>query len=183
MPRKPARMQSLPLGRVYQLLEPGPVVLVTTARKGRANVMAQSWHTLLDFEPPLVGSVISNRNYSFELLKASKECVIGIPSVALAAQVVGCGNTCGRTVDKFRKFNLTQVPASRVAAPLIAECFANLECKVVDARMAVRYNFFVLEVVKAWIDRSIENTKTMHHLGKGRFMVAGRTITLASRMK
>ena len=56
MPRKPARMQSLPLGRVYRLLEPGPVVLVTTARKGRANVMTQSWHTMLDFEPPLVGT-------------------------------------------------------------------------------------------------------------------------------
>jgi len=183
MPRKPARMQSLPLGRVYRLLEPGPVVLVTTARKGRANVMAQSWHTMLEFEPPLVGSVISNRNYSFGLLKATKECVIGIPSVALAAQVVGCGNTSGRTVDKFRKFNLTAVPASRVGAPLIAECFANLECKVIDARMAARYNFFVLEVVKAWIDRSIEHGKTMHHLGKGAFMVAGRTITLASKMK
>ena len=183
MTRKLARKQSLALGQVYRLLEPGPVVLVTTARKGRANVMTQSWHTMIDFDPPLVGSVISNRNYSFGHLKATKECVINIPTVALAAQVVGCGNTSGRSVDKFERFGLTPVPASRVEAPLIAECYANLECKVIDARMAARYNFFVLEVIKAWIDRSIKHPKTIHHLGMGAFMVAGRTIKFPSKMK
>jgi len=31
--------KSYPLSKVYGLLEPGPVVLVTTAREGRANIM------------------------------------------------------------------------------------------------------------------------------------------------
>ncbi len=73
-----------PLSKVYGLLEPGPVVLVTTASKGRANIMTQSWHTMLEFEPPLVACVISNRNYSFDALKTTKECVINIPTVELA---------------------------------------------------------------------------------------------------
>lgn len=60
--------RSFPLSKVYRLLEPGPVVLVTTASKGRVNIMAMSWHTMLEFEPPLVGCVISNRNYSFMAL-------------------------------------------------------------------------------------------------------------------
>ena len=175
--------KSLPLSQVYRLLEPGPVVMVTTACNGRVNIMTMSWHTMIDFEPPIVGCVISDRNHTFSLLKATKECVINVPTVELAAKVVGCGNTSGRTVDKFKMFHLTPAVASRVKAPLIGECYANLECKVVDARMAIEYNLFILEVLKAWINPSRKHPRTIHHLGRGFFMVAGRTIKLPSKMK
>jgi len=177
------KKRSLPLSRVYRLLEPGPVVMVTTAKKGRANIMTMSWHTMMEFEPPLVGCVISNRNHSFASLKATKECVINIPTVKLAEQAVACGNTSGRSVDKFKAFGLTAVPAARVAAPLIDECYANLECRVADTRLVAKYNFFILEVLKAWIDPSQKNPRTIHHRGRGVFMVAGKTIALPSKMK
>jgi len=173
----------LPLSRVYGLLEPGPVVMVTTMRKGRPNIMTMSWHTVMEFEPPLVGCVISNRNYTFDTLKATKECVINIPTVDLAAKVVGCGNTSGAKTDKFTTFGLTPAAARRVNAPLIDECYANLECKVVDTRMIAKYCFFILEVVQAWIDPSVKHPRTIHHLGKGAFLVAGRTIKLPSKMR
>ena len=169
-----------PLSEVYRLLEPGPVVLVTTARAGRANIMTLSWHTMMEFEPPLVGCVVSNRNYSFETLKATRECVINIPTVELAEKVVGCGNASGRQVDKFKAFGLTPVAAACVKAPLIAECYAHLECTVVDPKLVAKYNFFVLEVVQAWIDRSRKHPRTIHHQGEGVFLVAGRTIHLPS---
>ena len=108
--------------------------------------------------------------------------MLGIPSVELAKQVVGVGNCSGSKVDKFRKFKLTPLPASQVQPPLIAECFANLECRVVDTRMVNKYNFFVLEVVKAWIDPAVKNPRTLHHRGKGVFMVSGDTIKLPSKM-
>jgi len=142
--------------------------------------MTMSWHTMMEFEPPLVGCVISNRNYSFESLKASKECVINILTVELAEKVVGCGNTSGRRVDKFKAFGLTPVVAACVKTPLIAECYASLECKVVDGKLAAKYNFFILEVVKAWIDPARKHPRTIHHQGEGVFMVAGRTINLPS---
>ncbi|MBI1888207.1 MAG: flavin reductase family protein [Nitrosomonadales bacterium] len=175
--------RAFPLSRVYRLLEPGSVVLVTTAHKGRANIMTQSWHTMMEFEPPLVGCVISGNNYSFDALVKTRECVLNIPAVELAQQVVGIGNCSGKKVDKFRKFKLTPLPASEVSPPLIAECYANLECKVADTRMVNKYNFFVLEVVKAWIDPAMKNPRTLHHQGKGVFMVAGDTIKLPSGMK
>ena len=175
--------KSLPLSQVYRLLEPGPVVLVTTVGRGGANIMTQSWHTMMEFEPPIVGCVISNRNFSFETLKATKECVINIPSVDLAKKVVGCGNTTGRAIDKFKRFGLSASAASRVKPPLIDECFANLECRVVDSKLVPKYCFFILEVVKAWIDPARKGAKTMHHLGMGHFMVAGRSIRLPSKMK
>jgi flavin reductase (DIM6/NTAB) family NADH-FMN oxidoreductase RutF len=169
-----------PLSKVYGLLEPGPVVMVTTARKGRPNIMTMSWHTMLEFEPPLVGCVISDRNYTFDVLKATKECVINIPTVELAKKVVACGNSSGREVDKFAAFKLTPVAASRVQAPLIAECYASLECKVVDTRAVPKYCLFVLEVLQAWIDPAIKHPRTIHHQGKGVFMVAGDSIRLRS---
>ena len=73
--RRLTAKKSLPLSRVYRLLEPGPVVLVTTAQRGRANVMTMSWHTMLEFEPPLVGCVVSDRDFSFAALRATRECV------------------------------------------------------------------------------------------------------------
>lgn len=175
--------KSFPLSKVYGLLEPGPVVMVTTADKDRANIMTQSWHTMMDFEPPIVGCVISGRSYTFDILKATKECVINIPTVELAEKVVRCGNTSGREVDKFKAFCLTPAAASCVKAPLIDECYANLECKVVDGKMVGKYNFFILEVLKAWIDPSRKDPRTIHHRGKGAFMVAGETIKLPSGMK
>jgi hypothetical protein len=120
-------MKNLPLAKVYQLLEPGPVVLLTTSHKGRANVMTMSWQTMVEFEPPLIACVVSNANYSFAALRATKECVIALPALKLAPKVVEIGNCSGRDVDKFKRFGLTPAPAERVAPPLVAECFANLE--------------------------------------------------------
>ena len=169
-----------PLSEVYRLLEPGPVVLLTTIRAGRANVMPMSWHLMMEFTPPLVGCVVSNGDYSFAALKTTKECVINIPTVELAKTVVACGNTSGSSVDKFTKFGLTPVTAKLVKAPLIAECYASLECKVVDMKLVTKYNFFVLEVVQAWLDLARKNPRTIHHQGEGEFMVAGRTLHLPS---
>ncbi len=175
--------KNLALSQVYKLLEPGPVVMVTTARKGRPNVMTMSWLTMMDFEPPIVGIIMGEQSYSFGNLKATKECVINIPAVELAKKVVRVGNTTGAKVDKFKIIGLTPVPAVRVKPPLIKECFANFECKVIDARMAAKYNFFVLEVLKAWIDPSKKNPQTIHHQGNGNFIVDGKRIKLRSGMK
>ena len=175
-------MKDLPLSKVYQLLEPGPVVLLTTAHKGRANVMAMSWHMMVEFEPPLIACIVSNRDYSFAALTATKQCVIAIPALQLAPKVVGVGNCSGRNVAKFERFGLTPLPAQRVAPPLVAECFANLECEVVDSRLVNKYNLFVLEVVKAWVDPAQKSPKTIHHRGYGKFAVDGEMIQLKSKM-
>ncbi len=175
-------MRDYPLSKVYQLLEPGPVVLLTTAAKGHANVMAMSWHMMVEFTPPLIACIVSNADYSFAALRSTKECVIAIPARKLAPKVVGIGNCSGQDVDKFERFGLTAVPAKHVAAPLVAECFANLECTVVNVRLVNEYNLFILEVVKAWIDGTQKNPKTIHHQGNGQFVADGRRFKLASRM-
>ncbi len=176
------KKRAYPLSEVYRLLEPGPVVMISTARRGRPNVMTMSWQTMVDFEPPLVGLIISNRNYTFDLLRITRECVINIPTTRIAKAMVGCGNVSGRKVDKFERFGLTPLPSSRVKAPLVGECYANLECRVVDSKLANKYNLFIVKVVKAWIDPRVKEPRTLHHNGKGLFTVDGRRIKIRSRM-
>jgi flavin reductase (DIM6/NTAB) family NADH-FMN oxidoreductase RutF len=173
----------LPLADVYALLEPGPVLLLTTAQRKRRNVMTMSWHSMLEFEPPLVGCVVAHGSLSHKLLRASGECVLNIPAEAIADKVVGCGSTHGTELDKFSRFALATSPAQQVAAPLLDDCYASLECKLVDIDMVPKYGFFVLEVVAAWADTKVKNPRTLHHRGYGAFMVAGRTIRLPSRMR
>ncbi|MFZ1988704.1 MAG: flavin reductase family protein [Alphaproteobacteria bacterium] len=175
--------RKLSLAKVYQLPEPGPVVLLVTADKGSSNVMTMSWHMMVDFEPPLVACVVSSADHSFAALRATGQCVIAVPAVEMAAKVVQVGNCSGRDVDKFAEFGLTPVPALKVAPPLIEECFANLECVVTETRLVKKYNLFILEVVQAWIDPKQTNPKTIHHHGYGSFVVDGKTIKLNSKMR
>lgn len=175
--------KSLPLSKVYQLIEPGPVVLVSSQRGKQPNVMAMSWHMMVDFEPPLIACVLSNRDYTFDTVRKTKECVINIPTVELARKVVACGNTSGQDMDKFKKFGLTPSAAACVRAPLIDECYANLECKVIDTTLVNKYGIFIFEVVKAWVDRSRKHPRTIHHQGNGVFVVDGKILKLPSNMK
>jgi flavin reductase (DIM6/NTAB) family NADH-FMN oxidoreductase RutF len=175
-------MRTLPLAKAYQLIEPGPVVLLTTADHDRPNVMTMSWHMMVDFEPPLVACIVSPADYSYRALRDTEQCVIAIPAVELADKVVSVGNCSGRDTDKFAAFGLTPVPAEKVSAPLIAECFANLECKVIDTSLVDRFGLFILEVVKAWHDPKQKDAKTIHHHGYGAFTVDGDIIKLKSKM-
>lgn len=175
-------MKTFPLAKVFHWIEPGPVVLVTTANKGRANIMTMSWHMMMEFEPPLIGCIVAPLDYSFTALKTTRECVIGIPTVDLASKVVEIGNCSGKEVDKFKTFGLTPIPGEKVKAPLIAECVANLECRVVNTSLAAKYSLFVLEAVKAWADPKRKERRTIHHNGDGTFVVDGRTINLKKKM-
>jgi flavin reductase (DIM6/NTAB) family NADH-FMN oxidoreductase RutF len=174
-------MRNLPLEKVYQKLEPGPVVLLTTSNAGRHNVMVMSWHMMVEFTPPLIACVVSGANYSHRALGRTGECVIAIPSAELADIVVKIGNCSGADIDKFEAFGLTVKTAETVAAPLIDECGVNIECKVVDRRMVSKYNLFMLEAVKAWIDPKRAKARTLHHCGFGAFVVDGDRIKLKSK--
>src|ERR1700674_1267322 len=108
-----------PVAKVRRYLDPGPIVLVSSAWRGETNIMTMGWHTVMEFEPSLIGCMISSGDHSFGMIKASKECVINIPTFDLAKQVVGIGNCSGADVTKFEKFKLIPVKGARVDAPLI----------------------------------------------------------------
>jgi flavin reductase (DIM6/NTAB) family NADH-FMN oxidoreductase RutF len=173
--------QDFPVSNVRRFLEPGPVVLVSSAWKGTSNIMTLGWHMIMGEEPSLVGCYIWDANYSFELIRRSKECVINLPTIELASKVVGIGNCSGREVDKFAKYKLTRGMAERVEAPVIEECYANFECKLVDSSLINKYSLFVFEVVKACVAKSPRFPTTLHYRGDALFMISGPTVSKYKR--
>ena len=173
-------MENLPLSRVFTLIEPGPVVLVTTNDGHKDNVMTISWTMVLDFTAEFAITT-GPWNYSYTALQESKECVISIPTVDLIDTVVGVGTCSGADTDKFAKFNLTRLKAKHVRAPIIKDCLANIECRVVD--IVTQYNIVVLEGVAAYLDSTREEKKTLHAVGDGTFIVDGRKIDRKKMMQ
>ena len=168
--------KDFPVSNIRRLLEPGPVVLVSSAWRGRTNIMTMGWHAVIEFTPSLVGCVIAETNISFEMIRKSRECVINVPTDDLVNQVVVIGNCSGDEVDKFERFHLTPVAADRVKAPLIRECYANLECRIADTRLVKKYNFFILEVVKAHVATTPAYPRTLHYRGEGVFIRSGSVV-------
>jgi flavin reductase (DIM6/NTAB) family NADH-FMN oxidoreductase RutF len=162
-----------PVANIRRFLEPGPIVLVSSAHKGATNIMTMGWHMVMEFSPSLVGCIISSASHSFELIRRSRQCVINLPTEDLAAKVVKIGNCSGRDVDKFAEFGLSPKPATHVRAPLIEECYANFECRLVDSSLIRKYSLFVFEVVKAHVATAPKYPKTIHYRGDGEFMISG----------
>jgi flavin reductase (DIM6/NTAB) family NADH-FMN oxidoreductase RutF len=179
----PTVKTDFPVGKVRRYLEPGPIVLVSSAWRGEKNIMTLGWYTVMEFTPSLVGCVIASGNHSFDLIRRSKECVINLPTTVLTDTVVGIGNCSGGDTDKFEKFGLTALPAQKVKAPLIAQCHANFECRLEDARLVKRYNLFIFEVVKAHVARRPAHPRTLHYTGDGVFMVSGKIVSRRNRFK
>lgn len=171
----------LPVEKIRKFLEPGPVVLVSCRWKDQNNIMTMGWHTVMEFSPSLIGCLISSGNHSYEMIKKSEECVINIPTADLIEEVIGIGNCSGATIDKFKKFGLTAENADQVKAPLIKECYANFECRVADSHLLPKYNFFILEVVKAHTATWPKYPKTVHYRGEGIFMISGKNIALPEK--
>ena len=181
--KKPTK-RDFPLAQIRRYLEPGPIVLVTSRWKQRTNIMTMGWHMMLDFSPALFACYIWDRNYSFELLRRSGECVINLPTVDMVDTVVDIGNCSGADgIDKFEAFGLTASPARHVGAPLIAQCHANFECRLVDKRQIRTHGMFIWEVVKAHVAPRPKRPKTLHYRGEGEFMVAGPHISRRARFK
>jgi flavin reductase (DIM6/NTAB) family NADH-FMN oxidoreductase RutF len=165
--------RDFPVDNIRRYLEPGPIVLVSSAWRGKTNIMTMGWHMVMGFEPSLIGCYIWSENHSFDMVRKSRECVINIPTVDLGAKVVAIGNSSGRDTDKFAGFGLTAIPGTRVDAPLIEECYASFECQLADAKLIPTYSLFVFEVVKAHVAASPKYPRTMHYRGDGVFMLSG----------
>ena len=166
-------MRTLKLSRAFTLIEPGPVVLVTTRDRGSDNVMTISWTMVVDFTP-VFAITTGAWNHSYKALRRTRECVLAIPTVDLLDTVVGIGTCSGADTDKFARFGLTPRRGRVVAAPLIAECVANVECRVID--MVKRHDIVVLQGVAAHVDPRRRERRTIHAIGDGTFVVDGRKL-------
>jgi flavin reductase (DIM6/NTAB) family NADH-FMN oxidoreductase RutF len=167
-------MKTYPLNKSFMFLEPGPVILVSTTNGGKHNIMTLSWTMVLDFTPRFA-FMTGSWNYSCKALLKNKECVIAVPTADMSKTVVSIGSCSGADVDKFEKFKLTPLKAKYVNAPLIKECYSNIECRVVD--YIKKHSIFILDAVEAWVDEKRKDRRCFHAIGDGRFIVDGEKIS------
>ena len=173
-------MRELNLNKAFTLIEAGPVVLVTTHDAQRDNIMTISWTMVLDFTPRFAITT-GEWNHSFAALQKNRECVLAVPTVDMLDKVIGIGTCSGKDTDKFARFKLTPMQGKLVTSPLIKECLANIECKVID--IVKKHNIFVLEGVAACIDSRRKEKRTVHAVGDGTFIVDGHKINRKRRMR
>jgi flavin reductase (DIM6/NTAB) family NADH-FMN oxidoreductase RutF len=173
-------MKRMQINKAFTLLESGPVVLVTTNDGEKNNIMTISWTMVVSFTP-LFAIATGPWNYSYAALQKSRECVIAVPTVDLIDRVVGIGTCSGAHINKFEKFGLTPVKGKHVRSPLIKECLANIECKVID--IVNKHNILVLEGVAAYFDSSRKEKRTIHAIGDGTFIVEGRKLNRRQMMR
>ncbi|MDD2882185.1 MAG: flavin reductase family protein [Rhodoferax sp.] len=166
-------MLEMKLNKVFTLMESGPVVLVTTHDGHKNNIMTISWTMVMDFTP-VFAITTGEWNHSFAALRKNRECVIAIPTVDMLDKVVGIGTCSGADTDKFEKFKLTPMLGKVVRSPLIKECLANIECRVID--IVEKHNIVVLEAVAACFDTARKEKRMVHAVGDGTFVVDGRKI-------
>jgi flavin reductase (DIM6/NTAB) family NADH-FMN oxidoreductase RutF len=187
---------AVPLAKAYRLLNHGPTVLVSSAHGGRRNVMAAAWSMPLDFDPPKVAVVIDKATLTRELVEASGEFVLNVPSRQQAALTLAVGTQSGRDMDKFQKVGagslcVSGIPlrgqataASLAGAPLIEDCLAWLECRVIaEPHIQQAYDLFLGEVVAAWADPDVfsdgrwhfpdAQQRSIHYLSGGSFFATG----------
>lgn len=176
----------IPLDKSWRLLNHGPTVLVSTAHGSRRNVMSAAWSMPLDFSPPKIAIVIDKATLTRELVEASGEFALCIPSRAQAAAVVWAGHHSGQDFsgDKFDQAGLNTFPATRVAAPLVEGCLGWLECKVIaEPEIQNKYDLFLAEVIAAQADSRIfrdghwqqdaEAPRSIHYIAGGQFFETG----------
>ena len=173
-------MKKLPISQAFTLIEPGPVVLVSTHDGQHDNLMTISWTMVMDFTPRFAITT-GPWNFSYAALRKSRECVIAIPTVDLVDLVVGVGTCSGADTDKFAKFGLSPIKARHVRAPLVRECLANIECRVLD--IETQHDIVVLEGLAAYVDASRKEKRTLHAVGDGTFIADGRRLDRRKMMR
>lgn len=173
-------MRRLDIRKAFTLLEPGPVVLVTTQLGDRPNIMTISWTMVLDFNARFALTT-GAWNHSFAALENTRECVIALPTADMIDTVVGIGMCSGADTDKFARFGLTAVAGREVHAPRIKECLANIECRVTD--ILPPWNIIILEGVAAYTEPTHKDKRLLHAVGDGTFVTDGRRIDRRKMMQ
>lgn len=161
-------MEETDIRKAFTYIEPGPVTLVTASDGVHDSLMVISWLMAVDNEPNCLLALSSGSwNHTFDVMAETRECVISVPPASMAENVVRMGVESSTEVDKFSKYSLTKQRAQMVKAPLIQECIASLECRVVD--YLERYGIVVLQCQKLWRNRELEFEPLLHANGDGTF--------------
>ena len=176
---------TIPPNRANRLVNNGCTVLVSCQHKGPANIITIAWQTPVSHNPPMLAIAVGKKRFSHDLILKSGEFILNIPNATQLEAVEICGRFSGKSHDKFRLAKLTPVPSQILSVPLIDECMAHIECKLVNSVTIGDHSLFLGEIVAASINEGVfdgfwtlesEEGRTIHHLGSKYYTVASERI-------
>lgn len=168
------------LEKAFTYLESGSVLLVTSRDRQKDNVMTISWQMVLDFTPR-IAICTGPWNDSFDAIIRTQECTLCVPAADMLDTAVGIGTVHASECDKFKFFRLKKQKPAKVKAPLIAECLAAVECKVVD--YVKKHGILVLDGVQLWENTRKKERRVLHANGDGTFFADGQFYNRRQAMK
>ncbi len=173
--------KDISISKANRLINHGPVVLVSTLYKGRANIFTVAWNMPVSHSPLCIAIASGNSNFSTKIINETGEFVINVPDISLKEKVIGCGSVSGENVEKFKRFELTPLKSKKINAPGIKECIGHLECKLEKSVNFYDHTIFIAKVVAAYADEEkwdfkenvwkAEKAQILHHLGGPYFVV------------
>jgi len=177
------------LDMAYRLLHPMHTVLVSCIDKtGKANIITLAWAMPTSINPPLVVLSIAPKRHSYRMIEETGEFVVNIPTMEIVNQSLFCGRISGAKVDKFKDAPLTPTPAKKVKAPIIKECVAHLECKLVQKIATGDHTLFVGEILAAYVNKEIfsqtydvKKAKHIFHMGADDFVTISEEVVTPPR--
>ncbi|MDD6095308.1 MAG: flavin reductase family protein [Clostridia bacterium] len=148
------------------LLAPVPPVLVSVGDGEKSNVFTVAWTGLINTQPPKTYISVRPSRYSYDFIKSTDEFALNLTPASLVRAADWCGIHTGRKVDKFKKMNLTPVPASKISAPIIEECPLSLECRVFDVKELGTHHMFLADIVAVDVDGELIDSKGKLHIDR-----------------
>lgn len=137
------------------LTAPVPPVMVSCGTFDAADIVTVAWTGTVNTRPPTTYISLRPSRHSYGIIKETGEFAVNLVPASLVRTADFCGTFTGAKVDKFARCRLTKAPADRIAAPLIAECPINLECRVTQSVPLGTHTMFLAEILAVHVDRSL----------------------------
>jgi len=173
----------------YRLLHPRHTVLVSCVDKtGKANITTLAWSMPTSINPPMLAISLAPKRFSHQIIEETGEFVVNVPTMKIVRQSLYCGRISGTKVDKFKETQLTPAPAKKVKSPIIKECVAHLECKLVQKILTGDHTLFVGEVLAAYVNQGVftetydaKKVKPLFHMGGDDFVTISPEVVTPKR--
>jgi len=118
---------------LWGALSSGGALLTVLDPRGRPNPMTIGWGQLgIAWSRPAFTALVRQNRYTYECLVAAKEFTVSVPAPgALKDELLLCGTKSGRDLDKFAAAHLTARPGRAVETPVVGDCLAHYECRLI----------------------------------------------------
>ncbi len=131
------------------------VYVISTALEGKVNAMTAAWVSRASFSPPLILVSIGKTRYSHDMIIKSGVFAVNVLSDKNIETGKHFGLKSGRKTDKFLDIAYdTKVTGS----PILKDCIAWMDCKVVSYHDAGDHTIFIGEVLDGGVLREGEET-------------------------